>query len=251
MKAHFDIEKISDSKHNKRLGHHCFGLTLILVVFGFASQSMGQSAEGDKNDEVDTRSLGYFEVLHKNNIFDPNRRPYVAPKKREERPVVREPEVDTFKLTGVMTYEGKSFALFDGSSSSFRGKRDSGDTIENLKIAEVGIDKVILRQSDEEGENGLFEQFQLKVGQSLSRTDGGEWKPYSGNSRFSSSSRYGSSSSGSRSSSTSSNPSRSISSSSDSRGDSSDSNSESGSESADESDILKMLLERRKKELGQ
>lgn len=189
-----------------------------------------QPVQAEDNGKAPTE-FEFFEILYKNNIFDPNRRPYVAPRPREERPVRRDPVIETFKLSGVMKYDGKSFAIFDGSSSSFRGKKDAGESIGELKISSVGIDKVTLEESDAKSE-----VFKLVVGQSLTRTDGGEWKPFLGN--YQSGLRYASSNS------------RSFGSSSSSQSDEAQENeSDTPSTSDDENEILKKLLERRKREL--
>lgn len=213
-------------------------LMTAMVLFGIGlinTNAQENDAKVSVSESPEKTSFEYFEILFKNNVFDPNRRPYVPPRQRERREVVPEPVVETFKLGGVMSYDGKSMAYFQGTSRSISGIKGMGEMVENLKLAEVLVDQVVLRQPDIEDENKITEEFKIKVGQSLTRTDGGEWKPFNGTLGS------GRASSVFRRSSTSEN--NSASDAAESKED------EEASES--ENDILKMLMERRKKEMGE
>jgi len=111
-------------------------------------------------------SLQDFDILHMNNIFDPNRKPYRPPRKRQDpKP---EPQIDAFTVIGLMAYADRQIAVLSGSSSEYSGAFKLNDQIDNLKLISLS-DKAV---SFAEGEA----TFSVDIGTSLRRTDGGAWK---------------------------------------------------------------------------
>ena len=103
-----------------------------------------------------------FQVIERNNIFDPSRRPRIN---KGPPP----PRVYSFTLNGTMTYENKGYAFFDGNSVS-RGKAFApADTINGYKIAEITNNTVKLAAASN--------QFiTLKVGMQMRKEENGPWK---------------------------------------------------------------------------
>jgi hypothetical protein len=111
-------------------------------------------------------SLQDFDILHFNNIFDPNRKPYRPGRKRPDpKP---EPQIDAFTLIGLMAYADRQIAVLSGSSSEYSGVFKLNDQIDNLKLISL-CDKAV---SFAEGEA----TFSVDIGTGLRRVDGGAWK---------------------------------------------------------------------------
>ena len=125
-------------------------------------------------------SLQDFDILHMNNIFDPNRKPYRSPRKRQDpKP---EPQIDAFTVIGLMAYTAskssetaskssevdRQIAVLSGSSSEYSGVFKLNDQIDNLKLISLS-DKAV---SFAEGEA----TFSVDIGTGLRRVDGGAWK---------------------------------------------------------------------------
>lgn len=224
--------------------------SMVWLLCGLISASHPVTAHAqDTGQTSDTAPAGpdqleYFRIIYQNNVFDPGRRPWRPPDRREERPVVRQPQIDSVGLSGIMSYDGKFLAIFNGSSSSFQGVRNLGESIGDLKIIKVGIDEVSLAstaapKNNDESETEGGTSYVLKIGESLTRQDEGPWKKSSGSGQPFRSAWSGSSrSSGGQSPGRSPEPAQGA----------------SGGSAAEESsnaenDILKKLLERRKQQL--
>ena len=179
-------------------------------------------------------SLQDFDILHFNNIFDPNRKPYRPGRKRPDpKP---EPQIDAFTLIGLMAYADRQIAVLSGSSSEYSGAFKQNDQIDNLKLISLS-DKAV---SFAEGEN----TFSVDIGTSLRRVDGGVWKESS--ERVRTTSRSGSS----RSQYSSRGTARSDDN-KDSEKDSEDKEDESDGSEDSEAELLRKMMERRRQEVGE
>jgi len=105
-----------------------------------------------------------FKVITQRNIFDPNR------SSRSGRPTdsPRPARVESFALTGTLSYEKGTYAFFDGSSASYRKALQIGDSIAGNKVAEITTDHVKLEA------NG--QQIELSVGMQMKKLDEGDWQ---------------------------------------------------------------------------
>jgi hypothetical protein len=104
-----------------------------------------------------------FNVILKNNIFDPLRHPgYV---RSGPAPVVH--EVQTFTLRGTASLGSDNLAVFDGTRSEFHKAARVADTIAVYKVAAVTPDLVKLAAGTNEVE--------LRVGMQMRREDEGPW----------------------------------------------------------------------------
>ena len=138
------------------------------------SSETAESAELEEEKSEVTKpvpgSLKDFGILHTNNIFDPNRKPYRPDRKRQDpKP---EPQIDAFTLIGLMAYAAQTgnrqIAVLSGSSSEYSGAFKLNDQIDNLKLISLS-DKAV---SFAEGEA----KFSVDIGTGLRRVDGGAWK---------------------------------------------------------------------------
>ena len=111
-------------------------------------------------------SLQDFDILHKRNIFDPNRKPYREPRKPQDPEP--EPQIDAFTVIGLMAYADRQIVVLSGSSSEYNGVFKLNDQVDNLKLISLG-DKAV---SFAEGETN----FSVGIGTGLRRVDGGDWK---------------------------------------------------------------------------
>ena len=220
----------------------------ILLWVGLLYASLGQASEtADKPSETAELkeqksevtkpvpgSLQDFDILHINNIFDPNRKPYQPDRKRQEPEP--EPQIDAFTVIGLMAYADRQIAVLSGSSSEYSGAFKLNDQIDNLKLISLN-DKAVLFA---EGEA----TFNVDIGSSLRRGDGGAWKESSERVRT------GSKSSSSRSQYSSRGTTRSDEN-KDSAKDSEDKEEESDSSADSEAELLRKMMERRRQEIGE
>ena len=229
-----------------------FGILLSVgLLYASLGQALGQAPEiADKPSETDETaelkeqksevtkpvpgSLQDFDILHINNIFDPNRKPYQPDRKRQEPEP--EPQIDAFTVIGLMAYADRQIAVLSGSSSEYSGAFKLNDQIDNLKLISLS-DKAVLFA---EGEA----TFNVDIGTSLRRVDGGAWKESSERVRT------GSKSSSSRSQYSSRGTTRSDEN-KDSAKDSEDKEEESDSSADSEAELLRKMMERRRQEIGE
>ena len=191
-------------------------------------------------------SLQDFDILHFNNIFDPNRKPYRPGRKRPDpKP---EPQIDAFTLIGLMAYTApkssapkssetdRRIAVLSGSSSEYSGVFKRNDQIDSLELISLS-DKTV---KFAEGET----TFSVDIGTGLRRVDGGAWKESS--ERVRTASRSGSS----RSQYSSRGTARSDDN-KDSTKDSEDKGGESDGSEDSAAELLRKMIERRRQEVGE
>jgi hypothetical protein len=121
------------------------------------------SALAQQTNTVNPKDFEAFRIITDRNIFDVNRRPPVARGTPRPPPAI----VDTFALTGTMSYESGPFAVFDGSSSEYHKVLGPGEKIAGYTLAEITHDFVKLSS----GTNEL----ELKVGMQMRRSENGKW----------------------------------------------------------------------------
>ena len=161
-----------------------------------------------------------YRVVVNRNIFDPTRR------QRRETPPQPPPSApapaparDHIDLTGVLLSPEATVAFFEGSREEHGKVLKTGDTIAQYTIARIQSDRVVLS-----GDKGTLE---LPVGGSLQQTEDGAWQAQEREGALAKPVSLASGSAGTAAAS-----------------------SGSGSTSSSASDLLKKMLERRKKELG-
>ena len=121
------------------------------------------SALAQATNTVNPKDFEAFKIITDRNIFDVNRRPPVARGTPRPPPAI----VETFVLTGTMSYENGPFAVFDGSGSEYHKVLGPGGKIASYTLAEIAHDFVKLSS----GTNEL----ELKVGMQMRRSENGKW----------------------------------------------------------------------------
>jgi hypothetical protein len=133
-----------------------WALTLLAMAGPFAGRAQ-------QSRPADPRDFEAFRIITDRNIFDVNRRPPVARGTPRQAPAI----VDTFTLTGTMSYESGLFAVFDGSSSEYHKVMGPGGKIAGYTIAEIAHEFVKLSAGTNEVE--------LRVGIQMRRSEDGKW----------------------------------------------------------------------------
>lgn len=111
-----------------------------------------------------------FELVLTRNIFNPNRQPaqVEAPDRRDEKPYEPPPATDYITLLGVFIDMDEAVAFFAGSQYEYSRSAQRGETIAGFEIAKIRTDVVSL--------TGGVEPLELAVGAGLSSQDGGPWR---------------------------------------------------------------------------
>jgi len=107
------------------------------------------------------------------NIFDPNRVPHTTytPRVRTTRTTTRtrtSNSAPTFSLVGTMSYEKGLFAFFNGNNSDLKRVLPVNARIAGYTVAKIVSGRVLLVSDDKK------EQLELKVGEVM-RQDSGKW----------------------------------------------------------------------------
>ena len=130
---------------------------LLSTVALTAGSALGQEAQ-----RAGQKEFSAFKVIVDRNIFDPNRRPHVA---SGPAPTI----VDWFALTGTLSYDKGTFAVFDGSGSDYHKVLESGGKIAGYTLARIQRDSAELSA----GSNHV----ELRVGMQMRRSEDGTWEP--------------------------------------------------------------------------
>ena len=110
-------------------------------------------------------SFEHFRLLLQRNIFDPARRPAPSAERKKRPP---KPRSERLTLTGAICYGGRAFAFFDGSQSDWHGVFSPGDQVAGWTVARVDSRGVRLEREAETRE--------LRVGESLVRRGEEPWR---------------------------------------------------------------------------
>lgn len=144
-------------------------ILLTTLLMALAGAMTARAQDSDSNTSTNSASSSSsrpsfenFQVIERNNIFNP----YRTPPRGSQKPL---PKVYSFTLNGIMTYENRGYAFFDGNAGS-RGKALSpSETINGYRIAEITNNTVKLAAASN--------QFiTLHVGMQMRREENGPWK---------------------------------------------------------------------------
>jgi len=137
------------------LGALALGLVLSSVA---QTNTTNSAASKDPWPAIDT-----FNIIQRNNIFDPNRRPPPITGKKSG-PTIR---TQAFALKGTMSYTKGRFAFFDGTSSEYNKVLGVGGVIAGYTVKEITTTNVTLSASGKD--------FMMAVGKQV-RNSGGKWQ---------------------------------------------------------------------------
>jgi hypothetical protein len=135
-----------------------------LLIAALVASLAGVRPVAGEDISADTRpDFNSFQVIERNNIFNPSRRP---PRRGSNAPVVH---TYSFTLDGTMSYQNKGYAFFNGNAVNRGGVFGLADTINGYQIAEITNNTVKLAASSN--------QFiTLKVGMQMRKVENGPWK---------------------------------------------------------------------------
>jgi hypothetical protein len=134
-------------------------IAVLVISLAAAARLPAQDSNADSRP-----GFGSFQVIERNNIFNPNRRPPRTD--RRSQPQVR---IYTFTLNGTMTYENKGYAFFGGNGVNRSQPFAPADSINGYKIAEITNNTVKLAAASNEF-------ITLKVGMQMRKEENGPWK---------------------------------------------------------------------------
>jgi len=153
-----------NSEHRAR-GSRRFGLgTLAIVAVGLALGSVAQTnAPKPAESEYAWPTFETFNVIQHNNIFDPNRRPWIPYNTNRNQPKA----IQAFALTGTMSYPKGWFAVFNGTSSEYQKVLPVGGVIAGYKVTDITLTNVTLSANGKD--------FRMPVGRQV-RNSNGKWQ---------------------------------------------------------------------------
>lgn len=139
---------------------------LAAAVAALATNPPAATPSAASSDTQDNRlNERSFQIIQQRNIFNPNRQPRRVARDTGPPP----PRTDYFTLNGIMTYENRGYAFFDGSSGQYRRTLAPTESIGGYKIAEITNNLVKLAAAS----NQLIT---LRVGMQMRRQGEGPWK---------------------------------------------------------------------------
>ena len=159
----------ADSPRNSRLTARAtvgWGLRSILgaLAIGLVLSSVAQTNKTNAAaSESPWPAFESFNAIERNNIFDPNRRPWIPPNTRPNRP-----QMEGFALRGTMTYSKGKFAFFDGTSSEYNKVLGVGGVIAGYTVKDITLNEVTLAANGKD--------FKMPVGRQVRKQPGGSWQ---------------------------------------------------------------------------
>ncbi|MBN1676048.1 MAG: hypothetical protein JXR37_33700 [Kiritimatiellae bacterium] len=113
-----------------------------------------------------------FPLLSRRNIFDPTRRPHQIVPTRSAPPRSKPPETEYVALTGTLLYADKAYAFLAGSGSSFQPVVRLNERVAIYAVAEITTTNVVLAAGSA--------RIVLPVGGRMLRRQDGGWEPAAG-----------------------------------------------------------------------
>jgi len=134
------------------------GALAIGLVLNTGAQTNSNSASDNQWPTFDT-----FNVIQRNNIFDPNRRPWIPRPTNNYTPRI----IEGFALRGTMSYSKGKFAFFDGTSDEYNKVLGVGGNIAGYTVKDITQNDVTLAANGKD--------FKLLVGRQV-RKQNGNWQ---------------------------------------------------------------------------
>lgn len=150
----------SNTQHRTRTAwRSLLGAMAIGLVLNTGAQTNTNSAAS----ETVWPTMDTFNVIQRNNIFDPNRRPWMP--ERVSR--TNQPRVEGFALRGTMSYSKGKFAFFDGTSEEYNKVLGVGGNIAGYTVKDITQNEVTLAANGKD--------FKMPVGRQV-RKQNGNWQ---------------------------------------------------------------------------
>lgn len=132
---------------------------ICLSAWNSGAQTNSTSNTNHTNNTSSGPTYDSFQVVTRNNIFDPNRTHYVA---RERRPQPK--PVNRFSLVGTMSYPKGKFAFFDSPNADYKKVLEPGGSIAGYTVKDVTNDKITLAMNGND--------IEMKVGSQMTKSEG-------------------------------------------------------------------------------
>lgn len=144
------------------------GQTLGLLMAALALALPGWAGAAEPSPASDAPRLEAFNVLLERNIFDPQRRPNErgGEKSREETAATTS-TTERISLDGVMIDGGRAVAFFEGTETQYTVAVRLGEEIAGHRLVEIHTDQVRLEKKGR--------TLELPVAGQLSRAEKGDW----------------------------------------------------------------------------
>ena len=140
-----------------------FPLTTMLAMLA----ACGATTRGAETNTPTRLDLSSFQIIWERNIFNANRAPQSTRVRKPD--AEKRVKIESFALTGTLSYEKGSFAFFEGSSSEYQKVLQLAETIAGYKISHITPNYVKLNRT-----NGPA--IELPVGMQMKRQDDEEWR---------------------------------------------------------------------------
>jgi type II secretory pathway component PulC len=133
------------------------------LAVGLVLTSVAQTNSNSAASENSWPTFDSFNVIEHNNIFDPNRRPYIPGPRIHDAP-----RMEGFALRGTMSYSKGKFAVFDGTSGEYNKVLSEGGNIAGYTVKEITPNDVTLSANGKD--------FKMPVGRQVRKQQGGSWQ---------------------------------------------------------------------------
>lgn len=141
---------------------------MAVIVSTNAVGSNSPAATASTNEAPVKLDSQYFRLVVDRNIFDQTRRRRIV---RDTNIVATPPaKIDSFTLTGVGLDDNQGAAMFDSTSSLFRGTLKAGESIAGYRIAEIAPDLESIKLAAASNQ-----VVTLRVGMQMRRRNNGPW----------------------------------------------------------------------------
>ncbi len=150
----------SNIQHRTRTAWRCL---LGAVAVGLVLNTGAQTNTNSAASENAWPTLDTFNVIQRNNIFDPNRRPWIQPRSTNYTPRT----IEGFALRGTMSYAKGKFAFFDGTSEEYNKVLAVGGNIAGYTVKDITQNDVTLAANGKD--------FKMPVGRQV-RKQNGNWQ---------------------------------------------------------------------------
>lgn len=146
-----------------------FLLAIVVLTHGVLARAQSNSVPG----ATDYTAFSTFVTAR--NIFDPNRQPHYtsAPRAHTHTRTHVSASAPAFTLVGTMSYEKGVFAFFDGNNSDLKKVLSVNEKMAGYAVTQIAPDRVTLESADKK------ERLELKVGEVM-RQENSKWTLSSG-----------------------------------------------------------------------
>ncbi len=144
---------------------------IILILALALAGGPGAPAQSSNNIPGATDYAGFSRFVTERNVFDPNRQPHYSSTRIRPRTTTRthSPSTPAFTLVGTMIYGKGLFAFFNGNNADLKKVLPVSEKIADYTVTQITPGRVTLESADKK------QKLDLKVGDVV-RQEGGKWE---------------------------------------------------------------------------